>query len=171
MGVYTRVMATSPEDLDRACSEAAGSCACFHLRRAARAVTQLYDDRLRPCGLRVTQFALLVAVRNRGPLPVSGLAELTLVDRTTLTRNLALLARKGLLRLDPGEDRRVRDVRITDLGRRALVAAIPLWRGAQREMVRRLGSKRLGGLLAGLAAAAAAARGGGGTPHGRRSSR
>ena len=38
-------------------------CACFNLRRVTRAVTQVYDEYLRPTGLRVTQFTVLVALR------------------------------------------------------------------------------------------------------------
>jgi len=64
------------------------SCACFNLRKVTRGVTQLYDEMLRPAGLRVTQFSLLVAVRVAEPVGVTRLAELTVMDRTTLTRNL-----------------------------------------------------------------------------------
>jgi DNA-binding MarR family transcriptional regulator len=71
------------------------NCACFNPRKVARAVTQLYDDALRPAGLRVTQFSLLVVVRMAGPVSVTRLAELTVLDRTTLTRNLELLERQG----------------------------------------------------------------------------
>ncbi len=84
------------------------SCACFNLRKVTRAVTQLYDELLRPAGLRVTQFSLLVAVRMAGPVGVTRLVELTVMDRTTLTRNLELLQKQGLIEVASGEDRRTR---------------------------------------------------------------
>ena len=153
-------MSPKPEKtLDPAsCLDAGATCACFNLRRAARAVTQYFDDRLRPSGLRATQFSLLAATRVHEPVPVSRLAEITLVDRTTLTRNLGLLERQGLLRIDPGRDRRVRSASLTDRGRRALLRAFPLWKGAQEAVVGRLGTNRLRHLLAGLAAAVEATR-------------
>ncbi|MGH8850121.1 MAG: hypothetical protein ACREYD_03915, partial [Casimicrobiaceae bacterium] len=40
----------------------APACACGRLRRAARALTQLYDDAMAPSGLRITQFSLLRTV-------------------------------------------------------------------------------------------------------------
>ncbi|MFQ5845996.1 MAG: MarR family transcriptional regulator, partial [Planctomycetota bacterium] len=66
--------ADSPLDR-RACTAAAQACACFNLRKASRAVTQLFDDRLRPSGLRSTQFALLAVVGGHEPVPVPRLAE------------------------------------------------------------------------------------------------
>jgi DNA-binding MarR family transcriptional regulator len=64
------------------------SCACLHLRQASRRVTQLFDDALRPVGLRATQFTLLTAVHRLGPVPIQQLAQRLVMDRTTLTRNL-----------------------------------------------------------------------------------
>ena len=84
------------------------SCACFSLRKVTRAVTQLYDEMLRPAGLRGTQFSLLVAVQMAGPVGVTRLAELTVMDRTTLTRNLELLQKQGLIEIAAGADRRSR---------------------------------------------------------------
>jgi hypothetical protein len=41
-------------------------CVCSTLRMVSRAVTQLYDDILRPSGLRVTQFSILGAIARLG---------------------------------------------------------------------------------------------------------
>ncbi len=90
-------MANTPKTLDRAkCREIGRSCACYSLRRAARAITRLYDDFLRPSGLRVTQFSVLNATMLHGPVPLTKLAEMTVTERTTLTRNLTILEKKGL---------------------------------------------------------------------------
>ena len=50
-------------------------CACLHVRQASRAVTQFYDDALRPVDLRSTQFILLAALRLVGPVGITALAE------------------------------------------------------------------------------------------------
>jgi DNA-binding MarR family transcriptional regulator len=117
-------------------------CACRSVRHAARAVTGLYDRTLAPTGLRVTQVTLLVALEKAGPIPFTRLAGVLGMDRTTLTRNLEPLRRAGLLMLRPGEDRRVRLAAITEKGRKALTAAIPLWEQAQRQITEGLGRGR-----------------------------
>ena len=46
------------------------ACACFNLRKATRMVTQLYDDALKPVGIRATQLTVLAATRSAGPISV-----------------------------------------------------------------------------------------------------
>ncbi len=118
------------------------NCACFNLRKVTRAVTQLYDDMLRPSELRVTQFSLLVVGKMMGPVSVTRLAEMTVMDRTTLTRNLDLLRKQGLIEVAPGEDRRTRIVTITSRGNAALAKAMPFWKKAQSQVVKALGQER-----------------------------
>ncbi len=141
-------------------SEAAG-CACFNLRKAARAVTQLYDAALEPSGVRATQFSLLATLRLGGPLTISRLAEAMVMDRTTLTRNLRPLEKQGLVAVAPGRDRRTRQVRLTAQGRTRFMQAFPLWQRAQARMTRGLGAARRERLLSELDMAIAAAHGGG----------
>ncbi len=122
-------------------------CACFNLRKAARAVTQLYDEALRSTGLRATQLALLMATRVRGPVTVKDLAKTIVTDRTTLTRNLRPLEKQGLIRIELGEDRRERIVTLTGRGQKAIADAIPLWEKTQAKVTRSLGAERMGRLL------------------------
>ncbi len=131
----------------------ARECTAASLRRAARSLSALYDERMAPSGLRGTQFSLLVAVALSGDVAVTRLAEHVGLDRTTLTRNLAPLVRDGLLQKLPAGDRRVHLVRLTAKGRRALERALPLWDDAQRYVVRALGEARWEELLKGLQAA------------------
>ena len=72
------------------------SCVCNTLRMATRVVTQLYDDVLRPSGLRVTQFSILAAIARRGEANLRQLEDVLAIDQTTLTRSLALLERDGI---------------------------------------------------------------------------
>ena len=134
-------------------------CTCFGLRKAARAVTQLYDAALEPSGLRATQFSLLASLRIEGPLTISRLAEAMVMDRTTLTRNLRPLDKQGLVAVAPGRDRRTRRVRLTARGRTRFTQAFPLWQRVQARMTRGLGAARRKHLLAELDMAVAAAHG------------
>ena len=126
---------------------AAAMCTSFNLRKAARAVTQFYDDALRESGLKSTQFSLLAAAALAGKAPISRLAEDMAMDRTTLTRNLKPLQAEGLLRIEAGADRRVRNVAVTPEGEALLEKAIPMWRSAQTHMIDRMGDERWGELL------------------------
>ncbi len=125
-------------------------CACFNVRKAARAITQLYDDVLRRSGLRVTQFSILAVTRRLEPVTVTRLAEETVTDRTTLTRNLKVLSQQRLVRIVPGEDRREREVSLTDRGRAALAQAYPMWKDVQAQVAQRLGGERFRRMLSDL---------------------
>jgi DNA-binding MarR family transcriptional regulator len=132
------------------------NCVCFNLRKAARAVTQIYDEVLRPTGLRATQHSLLQVLKLAGTLSVSRLAELAVMDRTTLARNLDLLQRERLVRVKPGADARVREVTLTDLAHKRLAAALPYWEEAQAQVTSKLGAGRSDRLLSDLSAAVSA---------------
>ena len=134
------------------------SCACFNLRKAARAITQLYDENLRSNALTGAQFTLLMAARGVGPVPISKLAKGAVLDRTTLTRNLKVLEKKGLIRMEIGFDRRAREVSLTDLGQEALIDAIPLWARAQARVKEGLGEEGMNSLLKYLAKLVSLAR-------------
>ena len=135
-----------------------GTCAHYNLRRADRVVTQLYDEMLRPLGLKSTQFTLLAAARLKGPIAINCLAEALFIDRTTLTRNLRPLQKEGWISIAPGQDRRVREVSLTEEGREVLKQAFPLWQQAQSRVAERLGGERMEHLLGNLAATVRAVR-------------
>jgi DNA-binding MarR family transcriptional regulator len=132
------------------CREIGRTCACYKVRKAARAVTNLYEAVLRPMGLRATQFSLLMATRVMGPVTVVKLAQVMVMDRTTLTRNLQILEKRGLITIQPGEDRREREVSLTALGMEVLAQAVPLWEEAQDRVRKGLGEERLQNLLGDL---------------------
>ena len=123
------------------------ACLCLHLRRAARAATRRYDAALRPAGLTSGQFSLLMALNRAEPAMIAAVADLLAMDRTTLTAALKPLARRGLVEVvvDPA-DRRSRPLLLTPAGHDLLVAALPLWRGAQaatERLVKDSGAERL----------------------------
>lgn len=138
-------------------AEVAAGCACRDLRRTTRAVTQLYDETLRPSGLRITQFTLLVAVGLSEPVPITRLADALSLDRTTLARDLKPLTKQGLVRITTGADRRMRKVGLTRQGREAIGRAYPLWQQAQARIVEGSGPDRWPAMAAGLEEVAALA--------------
>lgn len=109
-------------------------CHCLAARKRAREVTRAYEDALRPVGLRATQFSVLAALAQLGSSPLTPLADLLGVERTTLTRSADLLVKRGLLREVQGDDRRLRRLRVTAEGASLLECALPLWRAVQRRI-------------------------------------
>lgn len=116
-------------------SQVPATCMGMHVRRASRIITQVYDTELRPVGLVLSQFTLLVCINLMVSVPITRLAQELYTDRMTLTRNLKLLEQRGLVAIDPGEDRRVKLVSLTVEGRSILAQALPLWEQAQAQVM------------------------------------
>ncbi len=114
-------------------------CACANLRRAARVVSQRYEQAMRPAGIKVTQFTLLQALTLAGNISQGKLGELLGLDSTTLTRTLLLLKKKGWIESKPGEDRREIRLGLTAAGKRKYAMALPYWESAQRQLRKALG--------------------------------
>ena len=127
-------------------------CACATIRRTDRVLTQFYDEILAPSGLYVTQFTTLATLAEAAPVTINRLAEILVMDRTTLTRNLEVLTKQHLVRIEEGQDRRMRLVFLTQEGEEALRRAWPLWQEAQARIERALGRERFEGLLTDLSA-------------------
>jgi DNA-binding MarR family transcriptional regulator len=131
----------SPDALARAAREVREQCIGTKVRMAARAVTQHYDEALAGTGIRSTQFSVLVALAQAPMIPLSKLAEVLVMDRTTLTRNLAPLLREGFVEERSADDRRVRCLALGEGGRDVLAKALPGWRAAQARLVRALSAQ------------------------------
>ena len=116
------------------------SCTCSRIRKAARRVTQIYDQFLQPTGLTITQFGLLAQLKRQDGITIGALAERMIMDPTTLTRNLRPIEREGLVKqVAYPEDRRARLLHLTARGRAAFEKARPAWAKAQRHMETALG--------------------------------
>ena len=146
----TRASAPSAAGLPAGLDDISTECVCFHLRKTARTITQVYDRALAPTGLRATQFTLLHVISRTGGLPFAALADVLGLERTTLTRNLRPLERDKLVRTFPGADRRVRLVSLTPKGERKLVEAEPLWAQAHARITGDLGADAWATLQRGL---------------------
>jgi DNA-binding MarR family transcriptional regulator len=116
-------------------------CLCANLRRASRALTQLYDDALRPLGLRATQFTVLQALSLAGEVTQGLLSEILAMDSTTLTRTLDILERRGWIAKRHGDDRREWRIRLSKRGETQLKRALPAWRSVQDRLHNQLGNE------------------------------
>ena len=131
-------MKKAPSKLDL---DGTGSCASFNFRRTARAVTRLFDLALQDAGVRSTQFTLLVGIAKNQPVAVGNLADVIMVDSTTLTRSLKLLQKEGLIKISGRAAKRQRFLHLTAKGERTLARSLPVWRKAQERFVATVGPK------------------------------
>ncbi|MEE1610473.1 MarR family winged helix-turn-helix transcriptional regulator [Microvirga sp. CF3016] len=109
------------------------TCFALHARMTARLLSRTYEAALRPLGLKLPQFGILGAIGHGTTASETVLAERLGLERTTLVRNLKVLAQNGWIEPVAGDGRGLRH-RLTPAGQAILEAAIPLWQSAQTEL-------------------------------------
>lgn len=114
-------------------------CAAFNVRKASRVITRLYAEAFAPVGVEPTQFMLLAACARQRSVTVGALAERMAMDPSALARNIAVLERRGLVKVAFGVDRRVRNISISARGKQILSRALPRWRAMQAKLAVQLG--------------------------------
>lgn len=119
----------------------ARTCIAVRMRLLNRVVTNLYDDALRPLGLRVSQMNILVLTAKLGLARPARVCDLLQLDTSTLSRNVERMRAQGWLEVVPDEDARTQPFRLTPQGERLIEKAIPAWEEAQRQANELLGSE------------------------------
>jgi DNA-binding MarR family transcriptional regulator len=110
----------------------------------SRILTSLYEEELRPHGIKASQLTLLVVVAKAGPVRRSDVGRYADIDPSTLTRNLAVMASNGWIEdVIGGDDGRGNPLQITAEGRRLIKRIAPAWRRAQQRARKLLGSDRV----------------------------
>jgi DNA-binding MarR family transcriptional regulator len=119
----------------------ARTCIAVRLRLLNRVVTNLYDDALRPLGLKVSQLNILVVTAKLGLAQPAKVCDILHLDTSTLSRNVERMRAKGWLEVVPAEDARTQPFRLTAQGRRLLERAVPAWEQAQKQAEELLGDE------------------------------
>jgi DNA-binding MarR family transcriptional regulator len=114
---------------------------CSTFRRTSRALSQLYENALRPLDLRITQFTILQALSLAGEVTQNRLGEILAMDSTTLTRTLRIMRRESWIAERRGEDRRERLLRLAKAGETQFKRALPAWEKVQSRLRRQLGEQ------------------------------
>lgn len=118
-------------------------CACKNLRMTSRVITQYFDKALQPTGLRITQLALLSDISSCESSTIGQLADILLMDQTTVTRNVEILKKSGFIYVKTGDDDlRKRCITITENGISKLIEALPLWENAQLRIEQGIGKEK-----------------------------
>jgi DNA-binding MarR family transcriptional regulator len=116
-------------------------CICASLRRASRLLSQVYEDALRPLGMRGTQFTILQTLTLAGEVTQGQLGQMLGMDSTTLTRTLTIMNREGWIAKRRGEDRREWRMRLSKKGEAQFKIALPHWQKAQDRLRDQLGNR------------------------------
>jgi DNA-binding MarR family transcriptional regulator len=124
---------TNTEDVVRDAARDS-ACYCTSVRKVSRLITGFYGAAIASSGLKITQYSLLNHLLRLGSASMKELSDALLLERTTLTRNLDLLAKKKLVEIVPVADSKAHRIRLTRLGEKALAQARPLWEQAQNRM-------------------------------------
>ena len=133
--MYMQISASSPEPA----AEIAGTCLHMRVRLLSRVLSKLYDDALRPFGVKSSQFNILVAAGVIGQVSPRQLSRRLHLDLSTVSRNVERLRAAGWLEAMQADDGRARPFRLTEAGTALIEAALPAWRAAQQEAARLLG--------------------------------
>ncbi len=127
--------------------EVAKGCLLTRSRRIARVVTAIYDEALRPHGVNAPQFSLLVLVAKLNGASRAEIGRENHQERSTLTRNLALLISEGWVEEVVPKGGRSRPILITDAGKELLASAGSAWRSAQGEARQMLGDEGVSAIV------------------------
>ena len=131
------------EELDpHLLDEMLATCGCLNLRMVTRTVTQLFDEALRPSGVRATQLPILATLALQGPTTITKLSSGLALDRTSVTRLLKPLQSRALIRIVEGHDHRTRLASLTFQGQRTVTHAYALWKAAQQRFLDEFGTER-----------------------------
>src|SRR3979411_2316778 len=119
----------------------AKTCIAVRLRLLNRVVTNIYDDALRPLGLKVSQLNILIVTARLGLARPAPVCEILQLDAPPLSRNVKPLQAHGWLEVVPDEDARAQPFRLTAQGKRLIEKAVPAWEEAQRRATELLGNE------------------------------
>lgn len=124
------------------------TCSCGSLRKATRRISQLYDDVLEPCGLKLSQYQLIVHIERRKlPPTMTELAKDMVIDKSALAHSLKPLERDGLVeQMRDQVDGRTRRVVLTPAGRTKIAKAKRLWKQAQERFEKAYGVEKTAAL-------------------------
>jgi DNA-binding MarR family transcriptional regulator len=121
------------ESIEREARGVVATCLGYRTRKLARAVTRLYNDRLRPLGLNLTEMNLLAAIAAQGSVQPARLGRAMALEKSTLSRNSSRLVERGWVEVRDHPDGRGVLLAVTARGNQMLLRAVPVWEQAQQQ--------------------------------------
>ncbi len=141
-------MNSSPEineeiDIEEKSLDFVNNCSWFLMRKVVRLLTNHLNYLLKDTGILSTQLGTLAILAINDQLSVSEIAKELVMDQTTATRNILSLQKENLIESVEGPDKRVKLMSLTDLGRKKISKALPIWEYNQNKIVETLGINKI----------------------------
>ena len=121
--------------------EFVNTCSWFLMRKTVRVLTNYINSLLKETGILSTQLGTLAVLAVQEELNITELAKELVMDQTTATRNINQLQKDNLVKIAEGTDRRIRNVSLTNMGKKKLLQALPIWEVNQRNLTQQLGTE------------------------------
>ncbi len=119
----------------------ASECLAVRIRLLNRTVTNIFDDALRPLGVKVSQLNVLMVVAKRGPISPGGVARRLNLEKSTVSRNVDRMRTRGWLKVSEGDSGRKQILEIGTAGRKLIEKSLPFWKKAQEQTEAVLGRR------------------------------
>jgi DNA-binding MarR family transcriptional regulator len=119
----------------------AQECIAVRVRLLNRVISNIYDDALRPLGIKVSQMNILVVAAKLGTARPAVVCDLLQLDTSTLSRNVERMVASGWLEVVPDDDGRTQPFKVSTKGKQLIEQAFPAWQRAQRHATDLLGQK------------------------------
>ena len=117
----------------------ATNCLSVRLRLMNRMVGAIYDEALRPHGIKASQLNILVAVSAFGRVTSQQLCRVLHMDTSTFSRAVARLKNNRWLQVEPSGEGKILKIEATQAGYKKIEQVYPDWQRAQAKAVEALG--------------------------------
>ena len=118
----------------------AQECIGVRMRLLNRVVTRIYDDALRPLGIKTSQLNILVVTARLGLARPAEISSRLKMEISTVSRNVDRMRTRGWIEvIDDERDARAHQLRLSVEGQRLLEKAKPAWEEAQEKVKDLLG--------------------------------
>ena len=119
----------------------AGECLAVRIRLLNRTVTNIFDEALRPLGVKVSQLNVLIVVAKLGPISPGSVARRLNMEKSTLSRNVERMRTHGWLKVSEGDSGGKQVLELGPPGRKLIEKALPSWKKAQAQTEAVLGQQ------------------------------
>jgi DNA-binding MarR family transcriptional regulator len=117
----------------------ATNCLSVRLRLMNRVVGAIYDEALRPHGIKASQLNILVAVSAFGRVTSQQLCRVLHMDTSTFSRAVARLKKNRWLLIEPSGEGKILKIEVTKEGFKKIEQVYPDWQKAQAKAAETLG--------------------------------
>ena len=119
----------------------ASECIAVRIRLLNRTVTNIFDEALRPLGVKVSQLNVLMVVAKLGPMSPGNVARRLNMEKSTLSRNVDRMRNHDWLKVSDGDSGRKQILELGPAGRKLIEKSLPYWKQAQAQTEALLGQQ------------------------------